>query len=214
MNCFFLRALAFAALGMGFGLFGGCKHERNAEHPPQPPPMDVRDYKIRASDVLFIEMHREVDISGQYTVSQEGEIVLKFLNRSVKVKGLTTLQITELLKNAYQKHYRNPSFLVRVIGYSARQVYIDGFISRVGPVDFTIEQGLTLHTAIVKAGGIQPRGSETNVRLVRRETKIVDGKEVFEAKRYTINYKRIKEGEDDDIPLMEGDSITIEDSII
>jgi protein involved in polysaccharide export with SLBB domain len=199
---------------MGFALFSGCVHERNVGHPPKPPPMDVRDYKIRPSDILSIEMHREGDISAQYTVSQEGEIFLKLLNRSVKISGLTTLQITDLLKNAYQKYYRTPSFLVRVVFYSARQVYIDGFISRVGPVDFTIEQGLTLHTAIVKAGGIQPRGSETNVRLVRRETKLVDGKEVFEAKRYTINYKRIKEGEDDDIPLIEGDSITIEDSII
>jgi polysaccharide export outer membrane protein len=214
MNCFLFRIPAFTALLMGFVFFGGCTHERNEGHPPKPLPMDVRDYKIRPSDIISIEVHREMDISGQYTVSQEGEIFLKLVNHNVKVAGLTTFQITDLLKNAYQKYYRNPSFLVRVVAYSARQVYIDGFISRVGPVNFTIEQGLTLHTAIVNAGGIQPRGSQTNVRLVRRETKLVDGKEVSEIKRYTINYKRIKEGEDDDVPLVEGDSITIEDSII
>jgi protein involved in polysaccharide export with SLBB domain len=214
MNCFFFRILVFTVLTTGFAFFGGCTPVRNEGHPPLPPAMDVRDYKIRPSDIISIEVHREGDISGQYTVSQEGEIFLKLVDRSVKISGLTTLQITDLLKNAYQKYYRNPSFLVRVVFYSARQVYIDGFISRVGPVNFTIEQGLTLHTAIVNAGGIQPRGSQTNVRLVRRETKLVDGKEVSEIKRYTINYKKIKEGEDDDIPLVEGDRITIEDSII
>ncbi|MDR1497456.1 MAG: polysaccharide biosynthesis/export family protein [Puniceicoccales bacterium] len=211
MNSFLLRTLSFTGLAIGLVFLGGCA---NSERPPDPPSMDVRDYKIRPSDIISVEMHREMDISAQYTVSQEGEIFLKLINRTVKVSGLTTLQITELLKNAYQKYYRNPSFLVRVLAYSPRQVWIDGFISRVGPVDFTIEQGLTLHNAILKAGGIQPRGSHTNIRLVRRETKIVDGKEVIQIKRYVINYKKIEEGTDDDIPLIEGDRITIEDSII
>jgi polysaccharide export outer membrane protein len=214
MNCFSLRILVFTAMTVGFALFGGCVHERNVGHPATPPPEDVRDYKIRPSDIISIEVHREGDISGQYTVSQEGEIFLKLVDRSVKISGMTTLQVTDLLKNVYQKHYRDPSFLVRIVFYSPRLVYIDGFISRVGPVTFTIETGLTLHTALVNAGGIQPRGSETNVRLVRRETKLVDGKEVSEIKRYTINYKRIKEGADDDVPLLEDDRITIEDSII
>lgn len=76
----------------------------------------------------------------------------------------------------------------RIIVNRARQVYIDGYVSR--PGGYTIEPGTTLRQALSLAGGVTELGAVNRVRVLR-------------------NGKRIERVELDETIIQPGDTITV-----
>lgn len=76
----------------------------------------------------------------------------------------------------------------RIIVNRARQVYIDGYVSR--PGGYTVEAGMTLRQALSLAGGVTELGAVNRVRVLR-------------------NGKRVEDVELDKTVIQPGDTITV-----
>jgi protein involved in polysaccharide export with SLBB domain len=216
MKSFLLKTLSFCLLCF---FANGCVFDsvnfmrrRNEGHPPPPKKENVADanYRVRKGDQIGITCLEDSLASVQAPINQEGEIDVFQLNR-LKVEGMTTHEIKSLLKKSYQDAniYKNPNFNVVVTVAAMREVRVTGFVGRSGPVYYRVEKGITFVEAIIGAGTIQGRGNPRDITLRRQEKRIVNGKEQIVPAEYTISYKRIQNGYDDDFEIAEYDWIIV-----
>jgi polysaccharide biosynthesis/export protein len=59
---------------------------------------------IKPQDTLMITVKGEADLSGDYTVNEEGAVTMPLIG-DVSIAGKTLAQASETLKNAYQQGY-------------------------------------------------------------------------------------------------------------
>jgi protein involved in polysaccharide export with SLBB domain len=201
-----------------FFLFAnGCvsfTRSRNEGHPPPPKKENVADanYRVRKGDQIGITCLEDSLASVQAPINQEGEIDVFKLNR-LRVEGMTTHEIKNLLTKSYQDAdiYKKPNFNVVVTVAALREVRVTGLVGNSGPVPYRVEKGITFVEAIIGARGIQGRGNPRSITLRRQEKKIVNGKEQNVPTEYTISYKRIQNGQDDDFEIAENDWIIVDE---
>ena len=74
------------------------------------------NYRIRANDRLDVDVHEELDLSGEKSVARDGSVKLHLLERAVKVGGLTAEQAARKTSALYANGYlRNPQVTVTVV---------------------------------------------------------------------------------------------------
>lgn len=187
---------------------------RNEGHPPPPQKENVKDanYRVRPGDIIAISCTEDARANSSAPINQEGEVDLYQLDR-IKVEGMTTHEIKELLAKRYREAdiYKNPHFTVVVTLAAMREVRVTGFVGRAGPVHYRVEKGITFVEALIGAGSIQGRGNPRSITLRRYEKKMADGKEQNIFTNYNISYKRIQNGYDDDFEIAEGDWIIVDE---
>jgi polysaccharide export outer membrane protein len=83
--------------------------------------------------------------------------------------------------------------------------YISGEVGKPGVYEY--KEHLTVHRAILEAGGLGQWGSARNLQLIRTAP---DG----ERKKYRINLNRIKKGKSKDVPLQPEDLIVVKRRMI
>lgn len=206
----FLRATSAFALLFSMLVFSGCEifdGILGESEWPEPIPATAQIYRLRPTDKLIITMYGDSDFGAkEATVDQNGTINLIMIDQ-VKVAGLTRNEAIAKVTELYGKFYKEPKVGIEIKEYSPRKVLVDGFVGRIGPVYILPEEKLTLLQAIANAGGIQPRGDKTTVKLTRT---MPDGA----TKTWKINLNYIYNGKKDDITLQEDDRIYVEDSTI
>jgi polysaccharide export outer membrane protein len=123
-------------------------------------------YRIGPGDVLSIEVFGEKDLSGDFTVSQDGNIK-NILLGDVNVNGLTTTQIEQLLTQKLGEDYLvNPKVSVAVKEYRSHKVYVLGEVEKPGTYALTTQSRLL--DILLKAGGPTSNAGD-NVSILRRE---------------------------------------------
>lgn len=115
---------------------------------------------LRPGDAVKVQIWREPDLSGDFTVNQEGIVVFPLLGER-DVTGVSGPQLEERLEAEYREYLVNPSIDVTVL----RRISILGEVRNPGlyPVDATF----TLTDALALAGGVSPTGDENDIRLIR-----------------------------------------------
>lgn len=84
-------------------------------------------------------------------------------------------------------------------------VYVNGAVSKPGPVEFKSGEPITVLQAVTAAGGGNDRANEGRVQVIRRHA---DGtKQLFK-----VNLKRIKRGRDEDLLLQRDDIVVVPES--
>jgi polysaccharide export outer membrane protein len=84
------------------------------------------EYLVGPGDVLNVEVFGEKDLSGNFTVSEDGNIK-NILLGDVHVNGLTTAQIEKLLTKELGKNYLvDPMVTVSIKDYRSHKVYVLG----------------------------------------------------------------------------------------
>lgn len=130
--------------------------------PPSTAPAEgVRpDPGLSPGDAVRVQVWREDDLSGTFTVDDRGVVTLPLLGER-EVAGLEPAELRDDLLTDYREYLQNPSIQVTVL----RRINILGAVTQPGlyPVDATI----SLSEALGMAGGITSTGDEDDIRVIR-----------------------------------------------
>jgi polysaccharide export outer membrane protein len=125
----------------------------------KPTGADVRG-GLRPGDQIRLRIWREPDLSGDFTVDQQGVVVLPRIG-PVHVQDRLPDSLRSYLVSAFAAYLRNPSIEVTVL----RQVTIDGAVNK--PGIYYLDPSITVAEAIALAQGVSPEGKQDKVELVR-----------------------------------------------
>jgi polysaccharide biosynthesis/export protein len=131
------------------------------------------DYKVSPQDVLTISVVNEKDLTQECRVSAGGTITFAWLS-NVEVAGKTPQQIEQELRASLDKDYLvEPTVIVSLKEYRAREVNVLGQVNKPGPVAIPPERSLTIVEAITRAQGLTLRGNPNKIEFTRRGKKQV-----------------------------------------
>lgn len=121
--------------------------------------------KLVPGDVIRLNIWRELDLTGQFLVQEDGTAVLPKIG-PIHVTGYTPSELKDHLIEEYSKTLRNPSIEVVVL----RRILITGQVANEGvyPVDPT----MSLVEALALAGGPTPAARQDRVIIIRHEQEI------------------------------------------
>jgi polysaccharide export outer membrane protein len=138
-----------------------------------PPPQSV-DTSTAAStgllpgDAVRLQVWREEDLSGTYSVDDRGIVTLPLLGER-EVSGLEPAELRAALLDDFKQYLQNPSIEVTVL----RRINILGAVRDPGlyPVDATV----SLADALALAGGVTTTADPNKIQLVRNDEVIATG---------------------------------------
>lgn len=119
------------------------------------------DLLVRPGDIVRIQVWRQQELSGEFTVGQDGGINHP-LYRKVKAGGATVQEVNEAIGKFLLEFEEQPNFVVEVLF----PVPVAGEVRQ--PNVYPMRAGSTIIEALARAGGRTDRGRTDRVRL-RRE---------------------------------------------
>lgn len=130
--------------------------------------VSVGDLVLLPGDILRVAIWREEDLSGDFRVGPDGNVILPLLGQRL-VTDSTWDSVRDRLLEAYREELRNPSIELTPL----RRIYVLGEVNEPGlyPVDPTV----SLAGAVAMAGGASPEGDLRNLRVVRGGALVLDG---------------------------------------
>jgi polysaccharide export outer membrane protein len=122
------------------------------------------DYQIGSQDVLTITVLGEAELSGKFTVEQDGTFTFPLIGR-VKAGGTTLRALEADLKARLADGYlRNPQVAVAIETYRSQRILIIGEVR--SPSEYQLNGEMTLLAALARAGGTTPAAAR-HVLIVR-----------------------------------------------
>jgi len=130
---------------------------------------DSDGYLLGEGDILNIQVFDENELSGSFTVGEDGNIDYPLLGR-VEVQGQTVAMLDETLTSSLGARYvRDPQIQVAVKVYGSQPVQVLGSVKQPGSVHLTGK--MTVLDVIGEAGGVTGSGvAEVRVQF-QDETK-------------------------------------------
>ena len=126
------------------------------------------DYKVSPQDTLVIAVVGEKDLTQDCRVNTSGTISFAWLS-NVEVAGKTAAEVEQHLRKLLDKDYLvDPTVLVQVKEYRAREVTVMGQVNKPGAVAIPAEQPLTIVEAIARAGSLAKGGDPNKIFFSRR----------------------------------------------
>jgi len=115
----------------------------------------------RPGDIVRVRIWREAELSGDFLVGENGEVVLPLLG-AIATTGKTAELLIDELTAKYGQYLRNPSIEIMVL----RRISVQGEVRSPGlyPVDATV----SLADAVALAGGLTPTADARRISLVRQ----------------------------------------------
>jgi protein involved in polysaccharide export with SLBB domain len=161
---------------------------------------DPSNYIVGPGDVLsgvfYAGGQKQQEFTG--TVSAESTITCPLLGE-VKVGGLTTSEISRIMRERLAKDYFvDPQVMVSVKAYGG-QVFVMGAVKQPGA--YAYQEGLTVLRACLLAGGFTDFASLHHVKV----TRVVDGK----PKALSIDLAKVNQAKLPDLTVMNGDRIEV-----
>jgi protein involved in polysaccharide export with SLBB domain len=161
---------------------------------PVPP-----DYVIGPGDELRLRIWGQVNFQANVQVDRAGEVYVPVSQVGpVHVAGLPYSQLTDRLRQAVGRVYKNFDLLVDLGRVRAIQVYVSGQARRPGV--YTVSSLSTLIDALFASGGPSVQGSLRHIELRRGSDKVAD----FDLYAFLVHGDKSK-----DVKLLAGDVIFI-----
>jgi protein involved in polysaccharide export with SLBB domain len=129
---------------------------------------------LRPGDVIRVVVWREPDLSGEFPVDENGQVVLPMLGVT-EVVGVPLPQLREQLLSEYRHQLRNPSIQITPL----RRVMVLGEVYQPGLKE--LDPTMSLASAVALAGGPTWQGKMDRVRVVRDGRVIRTGANPLEA---------------------------------
>ena len=181
--------------------------------PVRAPQVSEGPRTLNPGDTLEVFVKEDEKFNGSYKVRENGDIILKQVGR-VKVGGLTVGGAQEAVRQTLAStQLANPTVIVDRTGSSSSQsfeekakllIFVTGAVKSPGQhqIAITGNQPLLAFEALLIAGGTTPFADEAHAFILRRGTGTT---------RTTIplNIRNIRQGVGADVPLQEGDLITV-----
>jgi polysaccharide export outer membrane protein len=166
----------------------------------------VVDYTIGAQDVLAITVFGEAELSGKYTVEQDGTFTFPQLGR-VKAGGLTLRAVEqELRKQLADGFLKNPQVAVAIENYRSQRILILGEVR--SPGEYQLSGEMTLLAALARAGSTTTAAGREAV-IVRMPRKAAKAGEEIEPETIHVDLSELQAGTSKNITLVDGDTVNI-----
>lgn len=125
------------------------------------------NYIVGSQDVLTVTVFGENELSGRYTVEQDGTFTFPQIGR-VKAGGLTLRDLEQELKTKLADGYlKNPQVAVAIENYRSQRILILGEVR--SPGEYQLNGEMTLLAALARAGSTTPTaGREATIVRPRR----------------------------------------------
>ncbi|HET8655025.1 MAG TPA: polysaccharide biosynthesis/export family protein [Longimicrobiaceae bacterium] len=115
---------------------------------------------VQPGDQIALRILREPEMSGTFTVSEDGDVVLPRLGR-MDVTDLGAVALQDSLRTAYAVYLRDPVIDVTVL----RRVGVQGEVHR--PSTYMVDLTVTLRDLIAQAGGLTEAGDPRDIVIIR-----------------------------------------------
>lgn len=120
---------------------------------------------LRPGDAIKVEIWREGDLSGDFTVGVDGTVTLPLLGRQ-RLADIPLEMLRDTLTAQYRRYLANPSINVTPV----RRVSVLGEVQRPGL--YGADPTFSLAAVVALAGGATPNGNLNRIRIVREGTVI------------------------------------------
>ena len=126
------------------------------------------DYVVGPQDVLTITVFGEAELSGKYTVEQDGTFTFPQIGR-VTAGGMTLRKLELELKTKLADGYlKNPQVAVAIENYRSQRILVMGEVR--APGEYQLNGEMTLLAALARAGSTTPiAGREVDHRAAQQE---------------------------------------------
>jgi polysaccharide export outer membrane protein len=169
------------------------------------PALSKTSYRLRSRDFIRVGVINENDTVIERRINPDGTIDVPFLKQLVPVAGLTITEAQVLLTKRFSHYFKQPQLIIAIVAYAERRVYLSGYVGHAGPVTIPPEENLTLGKALSIAGGIQARGSRSEVKIKRLKSN-------GETEVILKDMRKIDSGDEPDFILQDEDAVYVEDS--
>jgi len=146
------------------------------------------EYTIKPGDIITVTVWERQTLSSTVTVDANGNITLPVPIGEVKVAGLTTQQISDLLTERIEEYIINPTIFVSVTPAQTFMVHIIGEV--VSPNFYSVPDGTSVQELITRAGGLTQFADIKRIRLIHQEG---SSSEDNEAKERIIDFSRFRD---------------------
>lgn len=121
--------------------------------------------RLGVGDLFELRVYREEDLSGVYTVSDEGDIDFPMIG-AVEVDGRTCREVQNEVRDRLGAEYlRNPTVQCSVTELNSLRVIVTGEVN--APGRFPYADNLTVVEALALAGGVNENSSDERVIITR-----------------------------------------------
>ncbi|MQA92157.1 MAG: hypothetical protein GEU90_18355 [Gemmatimonas sp.] len=134
------------------------------------------DARIQPGDQIRLQVWREPDLSGDFTVDEQGEAILPRIGR-LEAASMEAAALQDSLYVAYGRYLRNPSIEIAVL----RRIGVHGEVRN--PSLYMVDLTMTLREVIAMAGGITDAGNPERIAIIRGDEEIrldTNGQEQFD----------------------------------
>ena len=107
-------------------------------------------HTLGPTDVIELQVLRHPEVSGQYSINNEGKIQYEFVG-DVLVAGLTKKEVVKTITDQLATYIINPEVMVKIAGYNSKVVYVIGEVGVPGKI-FMHGDTITIREALLQAG--------------------------------------------------------------
>jgi len=122
-------------------------------------------YILQPGDVLDIKFFYNPELNQQAVIRPDGRITLQLVDE-IQAAGVTAEELTQTLKQRYDKDLARPEIAIVVRSFSSQKAFVDGEVMKPGVIDLVND--MTAMQAIAQAGGLRATARAHEVVLIRR----------------------------------------------
>lgn len=161
-----LRRFLQAAMLLSSMALAGCVTSLPDRMAPQTVANPGEAYLLEPGNKVRVTVFNETNLSGEFAVDPVGQIALPLVG-SVPASGVTAKTLAGRIEAALKRDnlMRDPKVAVEIISF--RPYYVLGEVK--APGEFPYTNGVTVLSAVAKAGGYDYRARHGDVVLIRSE---------------------------------------------
>jgi polysaccharide biosynthesis/export protein len=170
------------------------------------------EYRIGPQDVLTITVYDQPELSGRFSVENDGGFMFPFVGR-VKASGLTPREVeTDIRERLAQGFLRNPQVTLTIEHYRSQRIFVMGEVR--SPGTYQLTGGMTLIEAVARAGSTLPSAAD-EVLVVRppggKTVGPVMPGEGLEVETIRVSLAAVQAGAlNQNVPLRDGDTVMVQ----
>jgi protein involved in polysaccharide export with SLBB domain len=143
--------------------------------PTNPPPASLigyvpdDKYKLRVGDRISFQIIEDRDAPKSLVVTDSGEVDVPYVGR-ISAVDKTCKQLADELKTQLQKDYYYRATVIIALDVANRvlgRIYVWGQVRSQGAIELSVNENLTVGTAILRAGGFGDFANKKRVKLIR-----------------------------------------------
>lgn len=121
-------------------------------------------YTLGPNDVIEVTVMRHPEVSGEYTINQEGKIQYEFVG-DIFISGMSKEEAAEVIVQALSEYIVSPEVTVKISQYNSKIVYVVGEVFNPGKI-YMRGDTITVREALIQAGLPRLSGITKKSRLI------------------------------------------------